>query len=178
MRQKFETVQDAVHVYRASGCVVWVAFFASLALQAGAVFYFFFVARALDIPLPLGAAFVMVPLCLLVQAVPISFNGWGMRESLFIVYFGQIGLGRDSALAFSLVGAGLTVLLSLSGAVIWTTRESHTRRSPPTEAMAVPVLHVCDKFGVAGSSIHGVSRLFSWWFPRYDPPLRRLAGAA
>jgi glycosyltransferase involved in cell wall biosynthesis len=35
--------------------------------------------------------------------------------------------------------------------------------------MAVPVLHVCDKFGVRGSSIHGVSRLFSWWFPRYDP---------
>ena len=32
----------------------------------------------------------------------------------------------------------------------------------------VSVLHVCDKFGVAGSSIHGVSRLFSWWFPRYD----------
>jgi glycosyltransferase involved in cell wall biosynthesis len=30
------------------------------------------------------------------------------------------------------------------------------------------VLHVCDKFGVRGSSIHGVSRLFSWWFPRYD----------
>jgi glycosyltransferase involved in cell wall biosynthesis len=35
--------------------------------------------------------------------------------------------------------------------------------------MPAAVLHVCDKFGVAGSSIHGVSRLFSWWFPRYDP---------
>ena len=34
--------------------------------------------------------------------------------------------------------------------------------------MTASVLHVCDKFGVAGSSIHGVSRLFSWWFPRYD----------
>ena len=33
----------------------------------------------------------------------------------------------------------------------------------------IGVLHVCDKFGVAGSSIHGVSRLFSWWFPRFDP---------
>jgi glycosyltransferase involved in cell wall biosynthesis len=32
----------------------------------------------------------------------------------------------------------------------------------------VRILHVCDKFGVAGSSIHGVSRLFSWWFPRYS----------
>jgi glycosyltransferase involved in cell wall biosynthesis len=34
--------------------------------------------------------------------------------------------------------------------------------------VTVSVLHVCDKFGVAGSSIHGVSRLFAWWFPRYD----------
>jgi glycosyltransferase involved in cell wall biosynthesis len=33
--------------------------------------------------------------------------------------------------------------------------------------MPISVLHVCDKFGVAGSSIHGVSRLFSWWFPRF-----------
>ena len=34
--------------------------------------------------------------------------------------------------------------------------------------MGLPILHVCDKFGVAGSSLHGVSRLFSWWFPRYS----------
>jgi hypothetical protein len=64
----------------------------------------------------------MVPLCTLVQTVPISFNGWGIRESVFIFYFSQLGLPRDSALAFSLVGAGLMVLLSLSGAVVWTAR--------------------------------------------------------
>lgn len=34
--------------------------------------------------------------------------------------------------------------------------------------MPQAVLHVCDKFGVSGSTIHGVSRLFAWWFPRYD----------
>lgn len=34
--------------------------------------------------------------------------------------------------------------------------------------MRTRVVHVCDKFGVAGSSTHGVSRLFSWWFPRFD----------
>jgi glycosyltransferase involved in cell wall biosynthesis len=41
--------------------------------------------------------------------------------------------------------------------------------------MPAAVLHVCDKFGVAGSSIHGVSRLFSWWFPRYDPARFRVS---
>ena len=112
----------------------------------------------------------MVPLCTLVQAVPVSFNGWGLRESVFTLYFGQIGLPRESALAFSWSGAGLIVLLSLSGAVVWTlarpsaSAESHAA----SERMPVAVLHVCDKFGVAGSSIHGVSRLFSWWFPRFD----------
>lgn len=32
----------------------------------------------------------------------------------------------------------------------------------------IRVLHVCDKFGVAGSSIHGVSRALSRWIPRLD----------
>lgn len=32
----------------------------------------------------------------------------------------------------------------------------------------IKVLHICDKFGLRGSTIHGVTRLFTWWFPRYD----------
>jgi glycosyltransferase involved in cell wall biosynthesis len=30
------------------------------------------------------------------------------------------------------------------------------------------VIHICDKFGMRGSTVHGVSRLFAWWFPRFD----------
>ena len=123
-KKRFETVQAAVHVYRSQVAAVWVAFLGSVALQALVVYYYYTVARSLRIPLPLSACFLMVPLCTLVQTVPISFNGWGIRESVFIVYFGQVGLGRDSALAFSLVGAGLIVLMSLSGAIVWTAREA------------------------------------------------------
>lgn len=32
----------------------------------------------------------------------------------------------------------------------------------------IRILHVADKFGVGGSSTHGVTRLFSWWFPEFD----------
>ena len=32
----------------------------------------------------------------------------------------------------------------------------------------IKIIHIADKFGVEGSSVHGVSRLFSWWFPRFD----------
>jgi len=129
-RERFETVQAAVHVYRERLASVWVAFIGSVVLQALVVCYFYAVARALSIQLDLSAAFLIVPLCTLVQAIPISFNGWGIRESVFILYFGQVGLSRDSALAFSLVGAGLIVVLSLSGAVVWTSRGLE---SPPAE---------------------------------------------
>jgi uncharacterized protein (TIRG00374 family) len=121
-QERFEVVQAAVHVYREQMGAVWSAFLASVALQALVIVYYFTVARALRIELPLGACFLMVPLCILVQTVPISFNGWGVRESVFILYFHQVGLPKDSALAFSLVGATLIVLLSLSGAVVWTSR--------------------------------------------------------
>jgi uncharacterized protein (TIRG00374 family) len=129
-QQRFETVQSAVHVYRAEVGVVWLAFVGSVALQALIVLYFHFIARALEIALPLGACFMMVPLCGLIQSIPISFNGWGVRESVFILYFAQVGLSKDSALAFSLVGAGLIVLLSLSGAVVWTGRGRISADSP------------------------------------------------
>ncbi len=125
-RDRFLVVQAAVHVYRERVGHVWVAFGASVALQALVVWYYYAIAHALSIPLPLSICFVMVPLCTLVQAVPISFNGWGIRESLFIVYFRQIGLPSDNALAFSIVGAGLIVLLSLSGALVWLARGEAT----------------------------------------------------
>jgi glycosyltransferase 2 family protein len=124
IRESFEGVQQAVRVYREQMGAVWMALGASLGLQSLVVWYFYAVAHALRIPLGLSACFLMVPLCTLVQTVPVSFNGWGVRESLFVVYFGQVSLSKDSALAFSLVGAGLIVLLSLSGAFVWASRRS------------------------------------------------------
>ena len=121
-REQFEVVQGAVHAYRAQVATIWVAGAASVAVQALAVLYYLAVARGLGIGLPASAAFLMVPLCTLLQAVPVSFNGWGLREGLFALYFSQVGLPRASALAFSLVGAGLMVLLSLSGAFVWMAR--------------------------------------------------------
>lgn len=120
--ERFDVVQAAVDVYRQQVTAVWAAFAASVALQALVVCYYYAVAHSLRIPLALSACLLVVPLCILAQAVPVSFNGWGIRESVFVLYFGQLGVPRDSTLAFSLVGAGLMVLLSLAGAVVWTSR--------------------------------------------------------
>jgi uncharacterized protein (TIRG00374 family) len=132
-RERFLVVQEAVHCYRKRMGLIWAAGLASVAIQVLVVLYFLAIARALQIPLDSGTAFLMVPLCTLVQTLPVSFNGWGVRESVFVLYFAQVGLSRPSALAFSLVGAALVVLLSLSGAVVWMARGD---AAPPESAAA------------------------------------------
>ena len=127
------TVQTALDAFRANPRAVMYSFLLSLVLQFLGVYYFFIVARALGIPLDLATSLLMVPLCTLILAIPISFNGWGLREGLYVVYFRQVGLPRESALAFSIVASALVVLLSLSGLVVWLGRRSpaHENQSPP-----------------------------------------------
>ena len=65
---------------------------------------------------------VIVPVSFVVQMLPVSLNGLGVREATFRLYFAQIGLPAASALAVSLMGAALVMLFSLSGAVAYLLR--------------------------------------------------------
>lgn len=131
---RFASVQSTLGAFRASPRAMTNSFLLSLVLQFLGVSYFFVVARALRIPLDLGTCLLMVPLCTLIQALPISFNGWGVREGVYVVYFRQVGLPKESALAFSIVAAALGVMLSLSGLFVWLARRSQ----PPREAPGGP----------------------------------------
>ena len=119
---RFVSLFEAVQALRRNRGALFLALAQSVVLQFLGVLYFWMVARALRIPLDLGTSLVMVPLCTLIQAIPISFNGWGLREGLYVFYFRQVGLRPESALAFSIVAASLVALLSVSGLFVWLAR--------------------------------------------------------
>ena len=79
---------------------------------------------------PVGASAILVPLSFIVQMLPVSVNGFGVREATFGLYFARLGLPLESALALSFIGAALIMLFSVSGAVVNLTR----RRVLPAEA--------------------------------------------
>jgi uncharacterized membrane protein YbhN (UPF0104 family) len=109
-----------------------VAFAGALAVQALLVLFYMCAARSLAVPLPLLAASVVVPVSLAVQMVPVSINGFGVREAVFAFFFGSLGLNVGSALTLSLGSAALIMLFSLSGGAVFLLR--HGRPSPPTGA--------------------------------------------
>ena len=86
-------------------------------VQAVLVAFYFAVAKSMNVDVPVADLAVLVPVSFVVQMVPLSLNGLGVREATFKLYFAQIGLSAASALAVSLMGAAMVMVFSLSGAV-------------------------------------------------------------
>ncbi len=91
-------------------------------VQASIVVYFFIVTYALHIHVTFWDLAVIVPLSFVVQMLPVSVNGFGVREATFAAYFRGLGLPIEAAVLMSLVGAALIMLFSLSGAAVWFAR--------------------------------------------------------
>jgi hypothetical protein len=99
-------------------------FSGAILVQAVLVAFYFAVARSMVIDVPIADLAVLVPVSFVIQMVPVSLNGLGVREATFKLYFAQIGLPAASALAVSLMGAALVMLFSLTGAVAYLLRGS------------------------------------------------------
>lgn len=98
-------------------------FAGSLAVQGVLIGFYSALARAMHIPMPSIHLAVLIPMSFIVQMLPLSVNGFGVRESIFVFYFGRLGLPRESAIAVSFLGAMLIMLFSVSGAVVMALRK-------------------------------------------------------
>jgi uncharacterized membrane protein YbhN (UPF0104 family) len=97
-------------------------FIGAVLVQAILVLFYVAVARSMQIPIGFAELAVIVPVSFIVQMVPLSVNGFGVREATFGFYFTRLGLPLESALLVSFVGAALIMLFSLSGGVAYLRR--------------------------------------------------------
>jgi uncharacterized membrane protein YbhN (UPF0104 family) len=94
----------------------------AVVVQALLVTFYVAVAASVGIPIPAEHLAVLVPLSFIVQMVPISMNGFGVREATFTAYFRMLGLPIESALVLSLLATASIMLFSLSGAAVYAAR--------------------------------------------------------
>jgi hypothetical protein len=102
------------------------ALLVSILIQGSIVIFYFLVAHAMDIALPLDYCFLIIPIILVVQLFP-SINGFGVRESAFVFFFTAIGLSAEQGVSLSFVSTGVIIALSLFGGVIYATRSRKER---------------------------------------------------
>lgn len=105
----------------------------SVVNQIGTIVAVFILAKGLGIGVNVWLLALIVPLSTLVQAVPISIAGWGIRENFYVLAFSQIGVPSPDALALSVLYGAVVLVTSLPGGFIWLAR----RHAKPMDASAV-----------------------------------------
>ena len=98
----------------------------SMLLNALCVVQFMVLAQGMSLNVPPVALFVIVPIVICISAVPITPNGLGVRENLFVQILDQLGVHPTAALSLSLLAYAGSVFWSLIGGIVYLTlKEKH-----------------------------------------------------
>lgn len=92
------------------------------------VLYFvqiYLVALSFDIAIPLADFVFIYPVAVLIGLIPITISGFGTREGVLITLLGVYGVAREVAVAISLSGYIVTLLIpAIVGGIFSVTREA------------------------------------------------------
>ena len=80
---------------------------------------FKFVADGVGSRLSLGSWIMIVPPVTLIQLLPISLAGWGVREAALVVVLASFGVPAEAALATSVLLGLCLIVIGLPGGLIW-----------------------------------------------------------
>ena len=123
--ERIARLTSALSRFRDRPSALATCFGGAVFVQATTVLFFFTVAHALHVNFTIWQLAVIVPLSFVVQTLPVSVNGFGVREATFAFYFARLGQSIESAVLVSLVSAALIMLFSLSGGAVWFARGHH-----------------------------------------------------
>jgi glycosyltransferase 2 family protein len=109
------------------------AFAGAVVVQLLVVAFYYSIASGIAVDLPFREALIIVPISLVIQLAPVSINGFGVREAVFSYFFVRLGHGVDAGLALSLAGAGLIILASLPGGLLFLLRKGRMISPAPAD---------------------------------------------
>lgn len=115
VEERIERLTTALSKFRDAPKALGTCFAGAILVQSSLVAFYWAIAVALNLHISLAHLAIVVPMSFVVQMLPMSVNGFGVREATFGFYFAQLGQPLESALALSFIGAALIMLFSTSG---------------------------------------------------------------
>jgi hypothetical protein len=123
LKDKALRFRETVLLYREKPGPFLAALAWALLLQVNVVVYYVLIGKAFGLGIRTLDYFIFVPIVLLVQTVPVSINGWGVREASYIEVFKYYGIGAGTAFSFSLVEVGIGLVVGAVGGVVYVLRK-------------------------------------------------------
>ncbi|MGB7297015.1 MAG: lysylphosphatidylglycerol synthase transmembrane domain-containing protein [Candidatus Aminicenantales bacterium] len=95
----------------------------ALLLQLNVILYYFLIGRALHLDIQFIDYFIFIPIVLVIQIIPVTINGLGLREGSYIEIFKYYGILPQTAVSFSLVDVAFNLILGSIGGAIYVSRK-------------------------------------------------------
>jgi len=88
---------------------------------------FYLIALALGIHLKLVYFFIFLPIIGAITLLPISIGGLGLRDTMTVFFFGQVGMAKDVAFTMSLLSFTFMFIYGVLGGMIYVFTIHHRR---------------------------------------------------
>jgi uncharacterized membrane protein YbhN (UPF0104 family) len=119
------SVAESLGSYRKSGRLGELLLL-SIAAQVIVVVAVYVIGRSLGMAVSLWYFLVIVPLVGLVESVPVSIYGIGLRDVSYVYLLGLVGVSKPQALSLSVLYVVLTVFYALFGGLVFALRRPLT----------------------------------------------------
>lgn len=123
LRRPFEKLFGALGEFRGKHAALLKVFSLSVVLQLNVVAFYWLIARGLGLEISFGQMLAAAPIAVFVMLVPITINGIGLREGIWILLLAAYGFEDADAVALSWIELGLFVLFGLMGGLVYVARK-------------------------------------------------------
>ncbi|MEO1470946.1 MAG: lysylphosphatidylglycerol synthase transmembrane domain-containing protein [Pseudomonadota bacterium] len=130
---KLLSIIDALAAYRDARPALWRGIGLSVVVQGLVIVFYWTLGQALGLGLPFVAYLSVVPIAIVVMMAPITINGIGLREMIFVLLLGLWSVDEAAALAFAWLEFATFLAFGLFGGIVHALRPSG--RIAPAEAM-------------------------------------------
>ncbi len=118
-------IQDAFAPFKGRTRVLAWTMGISLLFQLNVIFHYYLISQALGLNVGFHYYLVFIPLSIFIQALPVSINGIGVREGIYVWFLTDMlkAATIEQSVAFAWIAYGMILLLGIVGGIIYALRK-------------------------------------------------------
>ncbi len=120
---KISTVLDILVQFRSHPWPLVKVILLGLALQLLFILHYYLLSIAFSLDLPFSFFMVVIPVIFLLSMLPVSINGIGVRENLFVYFFAKVSVSPEKSLAIAWMAFVMILFYALIGGLIYMLRK-------------------------------------------------------
>ncbi len=119
-KTKIKNIFENLQHYLSHPRIVFKSFLYTLILQNTSIFLWFLLYLAIGQEIQIGIFYMFIPIVFIVTLIPISINGFGVREGISIFLFTMIsGITKEHVLSVNILSYALNFIMAGLGAILF-----------------------------------------------------------